>query len=487
MVGGGKMRKYSWLLASVGICLVLLGASSKALAQENLPEIVKRIAPSVVVITTYNENGEAIGQGSGFFVNKNGDIVTNRHVLEGANRAEVRIADGRIYAVTKIVAEDKEGDIIKVSTDIPSSAVSPLSMSSYIPEVGEGIVVIGSPMGLEATVSDGIVSAVRDIPGFGNIIQITAPISPGSSGSPVVNMKEEVIGIATFQFVEGQNLNFAIPGERLAKTKAGKGQTIAEWDSCTSREGLTSQEPFLIGLYYLWAEDYENALSYFKEALKRNPLDGEVQCFVGACYAELGRYYEAIESLKQAIQVRPDLADAHYCIGTVYLSLKRWGEAIESLKQAIRINPDYGEAHLVLGATYSELGRYDEAIECYKQAIRVDPFDTNAYFNLGTVYDELERYNDAITTYKQAIRIDPDLAEVHCNLGRAYLNLDRFAEAKESFMQAIRINPYQAEAHFNLGLIYVLLDDKGSALEEYEILKIIERDYAEELFNFIYQ
>ncbi len=74
----------------------------------------------------------------------------------------------------------------------------------------------GSPLGLEKTLSDGIVSAIREIPGFGKVIQITAPISPGSSGSPVLNMQGEVIGIVTFQIVEGQNLNFAIPSERIA-------------------------------------------------------------------------------------------------------------------------------------------------------------------------------------------------------------------------------------------------------------------------------
>ena len=107
----------------------------------------------------------------------------------------------------QIVAEDREGDIIRVSVDIPLNVVHPLSVSASVPEVGERVVVIGSPLGLERTVSDGIVSAIREIPAFGKIIQTTASLSSGSSGSPVVNMKGEVIGVATFQVVEGQNLN----------------------------------------------------------------------------------------------------------------------------------------------------------------------------------------------------------------------------------------------------------------------------------------
>ena len=193
-----------------------------ALAQEKLPEIVKKIEPATVVILTYDKDGKIIGQGSGFFISKNGDVITNRHVLAGAHRAEVKTINGKVYPIMLIVAEDKEADIIRASVNLPVESVYPLSVSSSIPEVGERVAIIGSPLGLERTVSDGIVSAVREIPAFGKIYQITAPISSGSSGSPVVNMKGEVIGVATFQFVEGQNLNFAIPGERIAKLKTEK-------------------------------------------------------------------------------------------------------------------------------------------------------------------------------------------------------------------------------------------------------------------------
>jgi len=86
------------------------------------------------------------------------------------------------------VSEDKEGDIIRVSVDIPAKEIKPLTMSSSVTEVSERIIVIGNPLGFEQSVSDGIVSAVREIPGFGNIIQITAPISSGSSGSPVLKL-----------------------------------------------------------------------------------------------------------------------------------------------------------------------------------------------------------------------------------------------------------------------------------------------------------
>lgn len=270
-----------------------------ALAQEKLPEIGKKIEPSTVLILTYDRDGKMIRQGSGFFISKNGDIITNRHVLEGIHRAEIKTIDGKVYPITMIVSEDKEGDIIRASVKIPSKSVRPLSVSTSTPEVGERIIAIGSPLGLERTVSDGIVSAVRNIPGFGNIYQITAPLSPGSSGSPVVNMKGEVIGVAAFQFVEGQNLNFAIPAERITSLKPLKGKPLAQWEVEKRKERIASAEEFYItGLIFLWADDYEKAIPYFEKSVNEEPNFAEAFFYIGFCNAKLGCYPEAIEAYK---------------------------------------------------------------------------------------------------------------------------------------------------------------------------------------------
>ena len=138
-----------------------------------------------MVIITYDKGGKALSQASGFFISSEGDVITNRHVLQGAIKAEIKTTKGNTYLVKLVVAEDIQGDIIRVSVDIPRGVTIPLRLSSSLPEEGERIIVIGNPLGLEQTISDGIVSAVRDIPRYGKIVQITAPISPGSSGSPV--------------------------------------------------------------------------------------------------------------------------------------------------------------------------------------------------------------------------------------------------------------------------------------------------------------
>ncbi len=186
-------------------------------APQTVSSIAGRIGPSVVSIIVYNAQREPIGRASGFFINAAGYVITNYHALRGSVFSEVKTASGKTYPVNNVIAEDRTNDLVMVSTGTPSTEVRPLKLSHTSPQVGEKIVVIGNPMGLEQTVSDGIVSALREGRDGRRMIQITAPISPGSSGSPVVNMRGEVIGVAFMQLVGGQNLNFCIPGEILSK------------------------------------------------------------------------------------------------------------------------------------------------------------------------------------------------------------------------------------------------------------------------------
>jgi tetratricopeptide (TPR) repeat protein len=204
---------------------------------------------------------------------------------------------------------------------------------------------------------------------------------------------------------------------------------------------------------------------------------------LGVAYAKLGRYTEAIKSYMQAIKLEPDYALAYNNLGVAYSSLGRYTEAIEVFEQAIKIKPDYADAYYNLGIAYAALGRWSEAIDAYKQAIKIKPNLVESYTNLGVAYGNLGRLPDAIDAFEQAIRIKPDLAEAHYNLGYAYGNLGRGAEAIEAYKQAIKIKPDYAEAHYNLGNSYLTIGDKNSALAEYNILKSLNSEMANNLLN----
>ncbi len=476
----GKTVARARALVLLSSAIVLMG-SLIAPAQDSIPAVVAKAKPAVVMIVTKDASDELLKQGTGFFISADGQLVTSRHVIIGAHSAEVKTADGKTYAVTEVLAEDEEADIIKLMIEDggrSSNGFPFLTLAPRLPVEGEQVVVIGSPLALEGTVSDGLVSAVREIPAIGHIIQITAPISPGSSGSPVLNLRGEVVGIASFLIEEGQSLNFAIPAEKIRALVPGAPRSLNEWRFGT-RDVLASVEGLSQGLSRLSEEDYAGALSFFLKALEADPRNPFVWLLAGYCYGELGHYQEAMEEFKQAIRIKPDYAEAHYNLGVTYGELGRHQEAIEAFKQAIRIKPDDAEAHYNLGVTYGELGHYQEAMEAYKQAIRIKPDYADAHYNLGVTYGELGRHSEAMEAYKQAIRIKPDDAEAHNNLGVAYGRLGRHQEAIEAFKQAIKITPDYANAHNNLGIVYGELGRQHEAIGAFKQAIRIKPDNAE--------
>lgn len=225
-------------LARIAVLAVLLALLvTWSASADDLKELARRARDAVVVLEVAGGSGRPAGQGTGFFVGE-GTIVTNLHVVEEAARIRARLADGSEVEVESILAADPEHDLAILSAR-PAAAAGVLSLSSRPVEVGEEIVVVGNPLGLSHTLSTGVVAAVRENEASslvsGRVLQITAAISPGSSGSPVMNLDGEVVAVAVSQFRVGQNLNFAVPAEKvraLLDAAAGSGsaeRTLRDW------------------------------------------------------------------------------------------------------------------------------------------------------------------------------------------------------------------------------------------------------------------
>src|ERR1044072_4876743 len=279
--------KFVWIL------LFLLIPHPIEASQDLLPELVRRIKPSAVAIETFDSKGEELSRGSGFFVEED-RIVTNRHVLEGAYRAEVHSSTGVVFPVKGVLAVDAEGDIALLKIDPPLPPISALPLDKTSPQEAESVVVIGTPLGLEGSVTNGIVSAVRDIPTFGRIIQITAPISSGSSGSPVVNMQGQVIGIATLQITGGQSVNFAIPSERITQLQMSTPTSLADLVVASGRnKRAKAVQYFRDGLSFLSKDDCQKALAAFEKAVESDSNYAEAWAQSGFCNEKLGKHVEA--------------------------------------------------------------------------------------------------------------------------------------------------------------------------------------------------
>src|SRR5687767_12631772 len=395
----------------------LLTTPSAVVAQDELPELVRRIKPSAVAIETFDARGEKLSRGSGFFIAAD-RIVTNRHVIEGAHRAEIHASNGTVLPVKGVLAVDAEGDIALLKIDPPALQVRPLPLDKTSPQEGESVVVIGNPLGLEGSVTNGIVSAVRDIPTFGRIIQITAAISSGSSGSPVVNMQGQVIGIATLQVTGGQSVNFAIPSERISQLQATTMMSLPELVANTGRNKRAKAVQFFRdGLSFLSKDDCEKALPYFEKAVESDSQYAEAWAQSGFCNEKLGRHSEALEASKKAVNLRPS-AESYFNIGLASFYLKQYKEAAEAYRQSIRLDPyNAADAYYALGLVYRDWGRADDEIQAYKQAIRLRADYNSAYERLGSRYMKSKKFNEAVEVFRQLAALKPGDAIAPNNLG----------------------------------------------------------------------
>jgi Flp pilus assembly protein TadD len=465
--------------------LLILSLAPALFAQEQLPDLVRRIKPSAVAIETFNARNEKLARGSGFFIAAN-RVVTNRHVIEGAYKAEIHLSNGNTFPVKGVLAIDGEGDIALLQVDVPSSMVTPLSVMRTSPQEGEGIVVIGNPFGFEGSVSNGIVSAVRDIPNYGRIIQITAPISPGSSGSPVVNMSGQLIGVATLQLTDGQSLNFAVPSERVSQLQAGTLTSFSDLVTSSRRNKRAAAEHFYgQGLGFLSHDDWTRALPLFEKAVDTDPDYAEAWYQTSYCNGMLGRHNEALRASRQVIRLKPDWPEPYVNMGHAYSRLGQFQDAINSYKQALRLDPYNADVQFAIGLTYGKWNKPDDEIIAYRKAINLSPDHAGAYERLGLAYFRQGKFKEAAAAFDQLRMLKPGEAKASNYLGEAYLKLNRVDESIEAFKQATRLKPDFGTAYYNMALGYLTLGDRDSAMIQYNILRSLDADLAEKLFNLI--
>ena len=458
----------------------------------SVEDIVKYVSPAVVTITVYDDLGDELGYGSGFFIGS-GKILTNAHVIEDAYSAEV-CSLRKTYEYVTIDKRDDDVDLAVLSVQSAGEPIISLANNTNL-GVGQRIIVIGNPLGYERTVSDGLISSIKDAAGFQEI-QITAPISGGSSGGPVLNTDGFVIGIAYAGVDEGQNLNFAVGiktlkwflktsdhPERLEIARSYiPGRVVRYWVK-NIVIGIVALAIGVISFIYI----LKRLCRLIKTSFRRNVRNKQqtVQLINRPPFADCDRSQRTIKMgdtakqkkrryLKAELTVlicliciiviamitdgtEPVSAEDYRSLGEYYADSHIYHQAIQNFKEAIRINPDDAVAYFGLGDVYSDLYCYEKAIGAYREAIKIGHSDD--YAKLGDNYLSLSRYNEAIEAYKESIRINPDDADVHLALGDAYCSAygsdtNCPEEAIESYKEAIRLNPNSFDAHWFLGHFY---------------------------------
>lgn len=419
--------------------------------------IFAKVSPAVVRIVLHDAQSRPAGLGSGFIVSEDGLVVTNYHVIDGGmESATVELANGTGCEVVGVVAADPEADLALLQADfwwasdpVGNSGRDPnilVLATGALPAVGSKVYAIGSPQGLTNTLSEGLVSAHRTDSGDLTLIQTTAAVSPGSSGGPLLSEAGQVIGVVTWSWREGQNLNFAVPAARVARLIQEKGPTrrLSEFGTEPKRDSLAEVQALLD------LADYGRALQLLA-AMRGSQADNpEFWSAMGTAQERLGNLELAADAFRKEIELGPDRASAYYNLGSTYNRMERPKDAMSAFEAAARLDST-NVAHLVSYASaLSGVGRSEECFKVLRSALALAPNNARVYAAFGSAYEQVGRYSESVAAYRTAIElaiadntVDPSfdfipLTLFH-NLGLVYFRMRRFDDAISTFEAGLEL------------------------------------------------
>jgi tetratricopeptide (TPR) repeat protein len=428
-------------LFSLLLLPILTFADSDSVFREN--------RKSIVVVTAYNSKGQPLTEGTGFIAGPDGAIITNYHVIGIAKDIKVK-ASGRVMNVEGVIHSDIDNDIAILKVEGSNMPCVSFGNTDKL-DAGDKVYIISSSEDTGDMINEGKFRRISTNSQGVRLIEITAPVSQGSSGSPLFKANGEVIGIATFLTKRAENIIYAISSEYFRnKWKSNKLLTIKD---------ITKH--------------YRNTAAYW--------------FYLGYYLSEAGAHKEAVNVFKEAIQLKPGFADAYYYRGVAYEKLGKYNDAATSYREAIKSRPDFTDAYFSIGVIYGKLGMYKESLEALRHAVSIEPDFADVYYNMGVAYEKLGSYKEGIDAGKKAVRLKPDFTDAYYNLGVAYEKTGNYTDAAAAFQKALKLRPDYAEAHYNLGIIYFLLKDKGAAMERYRILKNMNTELANKLLKLIYR
>lgn len=395
------------LIPSLGSPSPTIATASQSESQFlDIAKLAANIRPAVALLSIYDDKGKLVKTGTAFFTSRDGRLVTNWHVIEGAVWATAKLENGATYTITGIYNSAPKWDLALLqaeATDVPFLPVS----RNPLPQVGTRIAVIGSPLGLEGTVSEGIISSQRALSKKDHWLQMTAPVSPGSSGSPVVDRNGEVIGVATFVMRESQALNFARPAEyvaRLVESTSVDAEPKPLWTrSSQPQNPATADSDFAAVDKALAENDAINALKLLNTLALKHSEEAILWFKFGYAYDKLGLYEDAVTAYEKALNILPTDGIGLTNMGISLSKLKRWKEAAKAGREAIKIVPDYPQAWALLGFVAFEENKFHDAVSAFERATQLKPDEAENWRWLSICYSRVgnvPKMHEADTKWK---------------------------------------------------------------------------------------
>jgi|GEM_PF-621407 S1-C subfamily serine protease len=293
---------------------------------------------AVAIVHVFDNSGNEIATGSGFFIDSNGDLVTNLHVIQGGTDFQAEMPSGAFYKFDQVVNTDKADDLAILHFKAYNTPSVSLGDATTL-IAGQSVLAIGAPLGIAVSVSKGDVSNPNLSSDGRSVIQFTAPISPGNSGGGLFTDDGKVVGVteASLNIPSGpqagsaQNLNIAIPINYVMDLYTNATSTgITEYSS-TYYDALGSAADN--------SNDWADAITDYNQAIQINANDANAYIGLGGDYYEQGDYNDEVANYLEATQVLPTDESAFYYLGTAYEDVGDYTSAIATYKKALQLDP----------------------------------------------------------------------------------------------------------------------------------------------------
>ena len=480
--------------------------------RKSFQSIIKDAEGATFTVYTYDEYGSPSGSGSGFFIEPDGTAVTNFHVLDGSVKALIRTSDGAEYQIDSVLCASKRKDLLLFKVNNKSNVAFPtLKIAPKVPAKGDKVYNIGAPMGLETSVSDGIVASIRT-DSHGDIVQTTAPISPGSSGSPMLNDRGEVFAVATFKRKGAENVNFGViinSDFRKDLDKREFGKRNPKFNSKKSDFVLLNILPDKRSDIMLNAIEFgTTATTLYMTFTNMHLADGWV------IWCELGkkdegffiedrdshqRYYVTSSSLAEDKEHSKSLGFAEVVRFKVHFPVIKnrlsnidvmWGENertahftdidLDNYRNNLSVDQlGYQRAYALNCST--EGGDFITSISILNDILEEYPSDVISLNMMAVLSYVLHNNADALYYLSEAIENNPNDELAFLNRAYMYRSAGSYSEAISDMTSAINLCPLQPDYYYYRAYDYYLLKDYNNALTD--INKCLDVSTAEDGFT----
>lgn len=462
-------------------------------------ELFRSASPAVVKLIVRDSDKREIGIASGFVIGCEQPespvmrhhepfiwrIVTNYHVIYPAVSLDVRLDDGTVASAQEVLAEDDTTDLAVISIVATHKPRSVLALADATAPIGSKVYTIGSPRGMDNSLSDGLVSGYRACGRHLPWVQITAPISPGSSGGPLLSPDGLVLGVTTASLADAQNLNFAVPAQEVTRLLERNASSRPVWKGASIQETITraaedalldfamryttenlsvgdhepkqSPQAFLesqirsgdslamiVRAYGLRSEgNTPEATAMFRGAAALAPdRHTYLASFeVGVASQQIGLPLTAndkpFEFLSQAKELNSEFGPTYFYLTQCYVWREEYPEALLAADSLVRLMPRCYEGYQLRGEAWAQFGRLEKFEDDFKTACLLRPVDPLLLGRMADGYSKLNATDSAIQTYRRAIRLDPNSLGLHTNFGVVLKQTGRYADAVVEFRAAL--------------------------------------------------